>query len=85
MKTVMFASLEESKNCSKHPQANLSPRFQIEHALSKPNFIESAIVIAHKRKFTSCLFVPDFDVLKQIKTKKKLTNLSDEEFLNTPT
>lgn len=56
----------------------------IEHALCKPNFIETAIVIAHKRKFASCLLVPDFDVLKNMKAKKGMPNASDEEFLNSP-
>lgn len=56
----------------------------IEHALCKAPFIETAIVIAEKKKFTSCLLVPDFEVLKTLKTKQNSKELSDEEFINSP-
>lgn len=54
----------------------------IEHALAKAPFIETAIIIAEKRKFVSCLLVPNFEYLHALKNSNDMGNLSDEEFLN---
>ncbi len=53
----------------------------IEHILCKAPFIEMAVVIAEHKRFTSCLLVPDFEVLKALKTKHHLNGESDLEFL----
>ncbi len=54
----------------------------IEHALCKAPFIETAVVIADKKKFAACLLVPDFEILKTIQRKQGCENMSTEEFLN---
>lgn len=55
----------------------------IEHALSNnAPFIEMAIVIADKRKFVSCLLMPNFTVLRALKAEKNMSDVTDEEFLN---
>lgn len=56
----------------------------IEQALCKAPFIDMAIIIADKRKFVSCLLVPDFEVLKTMKRKQEMAEISNEEFLNSP-
>lgn len=53
----------------------------IEHSLKTAPFIETAIVIAEKRKFASCLLVPDFEILKSLKDSQQQSHLSDEDFL----
>ncbi|MFA6917059.1 MAG: long-chain fatty acid--CoA ligase [Parachlamydiales bacterium] len=54
----------------------------IEHALTKAPFIETAIIIAERRKFVSALLVPNFEYLHGLKNNKNMSNLSDEDFLN---
>lgn len=54
----------------------------IEHALAKAPFVETAIIIADKRKFVSCLLVPNFEYLHGLKNNKNMAHLTDEEFLN---
>lgn len=56
----------------------------IEQALTQEPFIETAVVFAENRKFASCLIVPDFEALKVLKQKQNLSQLSDDEFLNSP-
>lgn len=56
----------------------------IEQALTKVPFVDLAIVIAEQRKFVSCLLVPNFEILKILKEKQHLSNLSDTEFLHSP-
>lgn len=54
----------------------------IEHELIKAPFIESAIVIAEGRRFTTALLFPDQEVLQSLKIAHSAQGLSDEEFLN---
>lgn len=54
----------------------------IEQALSRSPYVEMAMVIADKRKFTSCLLFPDLDLLHKLKIRRGLEKLTDEEFLN---
>jgi long-chain acyl-CoA synthetase len=54
----------------------------LEQALCQAPFIAMAMVIANNRKFVSCLLVPEFEVLKALKTQQGLTQLSDEAFLS---
>lgn len=56
----------------------------IEQALCKAPFIEMAMVIAEDRKFPSCLIVPNFEILHSLKLDKKMSDLSDEEFIHSP-
>lgn len=56
----------------------------IEQALSSAPFIESALLIADKRKFVSCLLVPNLEVLHGLKKTKGVESESDEQFLNSP-
>lgn len=53
----------------------------IELALCRAPFVDMAMVIADNRKFATCLLVPDLDAVRSLKKKKKLTHVSDEEFL----
>jgi long-chain acyl-CoA synthetase len=54
----------------------------IEHELIKAPFIESAIVIAEGRKYTTALLFPDLEVLHAIKNAHNATDLTDDQFLN---
>lgn len=54
----------------------------IEQALCKVPFIQAAMVVADKRKFVSCLVVPDFDILRALKVQHGAADLTDDEFLN---
>lgn len=56
----------------------------IEHTLTKAPFIEMAVVIAEGKKFPSALLVPDFEILKKLKSEHNASDQSDEEFLNGP-
>lgn len=56
----------------------------IEQALAKIPFVDIAMVIAEERKFVSCLLVPNFEILKVLKERHHVPNLTDAEFLNTP-
>lgn len=53
----------------------------IEHELIKAPLIESAVVIAEGRKYTTALLFPDKEVLKSLKITHHADNLSDEEFI----
>ena len=44
-------------------------------------FLLGACVIAEGRKFTSCILLPDFDVLEKYKKKVGMANISDDNFL----
>lgn len=56
----------------------------IEQALSRCPFIEMSMVVAEGKKFTSCLLFPNFELLKNIKKQRKMSHISDEEFLAGP-
>lgn len=56
----------------------------IEQALIKSPYIDQALIIGDNRKFTSALFVPNFENLEHLKKKKGLQKLQDEEFLAHP-
>ena len=56
----------------------------IEQALCRDPLIESAMVIAEGRKFTSCLLFPSEAVINRLKIKYSSEALSDEEFLKGP-
>lgn len=56
----------------------------IEQALTRSPYIDMALVVADKRKFTSCLLFPDIDLLHKLKKKQNQEALTDEEFLNSP-
>lgn len=43
--------------------------------------LSAVCIVAENKKFVSCLFFPDFDVLEKYKAKSGFENLSDEEFL----
>lgn len=53
----------------------------IEQALGRYPLIDMSMVVAEGRKFTSCLLFPNMEVLKRMKQKNKVENLSDGEFL----
>lgn len=53
----------------------------IEQELIKAPFIESAIVIAEGKKFTSVLLFPDLEILQSIKAAHEAQGTSDESFL----
>ncbi len=55
----------------------------IEHELIKAPLIESAIVIAEGRKFTTALLFPDLEVVHSLKLAHNRADMSDEAFLNT--
>lgn len=56
----------------------------IEQSLSRSPYVDMAMVIADQRKFTSCLLFPDIELLHKMKNDRHQENLSDEEFLNSP-
>lgn len=56
----------------------------IEQALSKIPVVDMAMVIAEGRKYTTCIIFPDIEILHKLKENKDCTNLSDEEFVNSP-
>lgn len=56
----------------------------IEQVLTRNPLIDMAMVIAEGRKFTSCLLFPNFDALARFKAQKRVENMPDEEFLNSP-
>lgn len=53
----------------------------IEHELIKVPLIESAVVIAEGRKFTTALLFPDKEVLKSLKITYHAENTTDEDFI----
>lgn len=56
----------------------------IEQALCRHRLIESAMVIAEGRKFTSCLLFPNMTTVNHMKVKYQVAELSDEMFLHHP-
>lgn len=56
----------------------------IEQALSSAPLIETSLLIADKRKFVSCLLVPNLEVLHGLKKSKGEEQQSDEQFLESP-
>lgn len=57
----------------------------IEQALSKVPLVDMAMVVAENRKYATCLLFPDLEILHKLKASQDYANLSDAEFLNTPT
>jgi long-chain acyl-CoA synthetase len=55
----------------------------IEQELIKVPLIESSIVIAEGRKFTTALLFPDLEVVHSLKLAHNSANMTDDEFLNT--
>ncbi|CDZ81773.1 Long-chain-fatty-acid--CoA ligase FadD15 [Candidatus Rubidus massiliensis] len=53
----------------------------IEQMLTRARFVDLAQVIAEGRKFASVLIFPNLDVIHALKNETKMSNLSDEEFL----
>ncbi|MCL4807654.1 MAG: AMP-binding protein, partial [Thermoanaerobaculia bacterium] len=62
---------------------NIAPA-PIEGALKGDPFVSQPVVIGDRRKFLSCLIVPNFEKLKDWATKNGLSGLSDEELLKDP-
>ncbi len=57
----------------------------IEQALSRNNpMIDMAMVVGEGQKYASVLLFPNFDVVRHLKIARKQTQLTDEEFLNSP-
>lgn len=53
----------------------------IEQALSRSPLVDTAVIIADNKKFVSCLIIPDFDAVKNLKQKKGVPHISDDDFL----
>lgn len=53
----------------------------IEQAICRCPLIESAMVVADGRKFTSCLLFPNHEAIERLKDKYALKDVSDENFL----
>lgn len=62
---------------------NIAPA-PIESALKGDPFVSQPVVIGDRRKFLSCLIVPNFEKLKDWAGKNGLSGLSDEELLKDP-
>lgn len=56
----------------------------IEQALTKAPLVDMAMVVAEGRKYTTCLLFPDMEILKKLKENYGYSNMSDEEFLDSP-
>lgn len=54
----------------------------IEQEIAKAGLVDIAVVVADKRKYTTCILFPDFEVLHKLKESQGLSHVSDEEFLN---
>jgi long-chain acyl-CoA synthetase len=54
--------------------------FPLEQALAEHEFVYTAIVIAEKRNFVTCLIVPDFDRLPQYKINHGFGEVTDQDF-----
>jgi long-chain acyl-CoA synthetase len=59
---------------------NIAPA-PIESALKADPFVGQPVVIGDRRKFLSCLFVPNFEKLRDWAQKNGLSGLSDEELV----
>lgn len=53
----------------------------IEQKFCQSMLIDMAMVVAEDRNYVTCLFFPDFDVLREWKIKKKQSHVSHEVFL----
>ena len=62
---------------------NIAPA-PIESALKGDPFVSQPVVIGDRRKFLSCLIVPNFEKLKDWAEKNGLSGLSDDELLKDP-
>ena len=56
----------------------------IEQALTKAPLVDMAMVVAERRKYTTCLLFPDMEILHKLKENFGSSNMSDEAFLETP-
>ncbi len=56
----------------------------IEQALCRYPLIESALIIAEGRKFSSCLLFPNKEEVKRMQIQQNATTLTEEGFLNGP-
>lgn len=56
----------------------------IEQALSKAPLVDMAMVVADRRKYTTCLIFPNLNLLNKLKESSGYTTLSHEDFLSTP-
>jgi len=56
----------------------------IEQALSKAPLVDMAMVVADRRKYTTCLIFPNLNLLNKLKESSGYTSLSHEDFLSTP-
>jgi long-chain acyl-CoA synthetase len=56
----------------------------IEKAIAKAPLVDMAMVVAERRKYTTCLLFPDLEVLHKLKESQGYSTMSDEEFLKTP-
>lgn len=54
----------------------------IEHALASAPYIDTAMIIADKRKFVSCLLVPNLEAIQRLKADSNNQQLTDEQFLD---
>ena len=62
---------------------NIAPA-PIESALKADPFVSQPVVIGDRRKFLSCLIVPNFEKLREWAAKNGLGALSDEELVASP-
>jgi len=62
---------------------NIAPA-PIESALKADPFVSQPVVIGDRRKFLSCLIVPNFEKLKDWAAKNGLSGLSDQQLLDEP-
>lgn len=56
----------------------------IEQALTKAPLVDMAMIVAERRKYTTCLLFPDMEILHKLKENFGCSNMRDDEFLNTP-
>jgi long-chain acyl-CoA synthetase len=54
----------------------------LEQLLTKVPLVDMAMIIAERRKYTTCLLYPDLEILHRLKENRGQGNVSDEEFLN---
>jgi long-chain acyl-CoA synthetase len=56
----------------------------IEQELCKVPFIDLSMVVAEHRKFVSVLIFPNYEVVERLKNSQNHSEMSNEEFLNSP-
>lgn len=56
----------------------------IEQALSKTPLVDLAMIVAERRKYTTCLIFPNLNIVHKLKQNQGYSNISDEEYLNLP-